>query len=113
MSTSHGDTLSPSGQVGPEPVQGGVTESDGGVEAVEEDGVINGVKSCSEVQEDEEGGGAIVRCSEDVVGDPDQCCFGTVSGAETRLEFFGDVVAVEVVLQLGGDYFFQHLGEEW
>ena len=89
LCTSQGDALGSLGEIGCEPVQGGVMESDGGVKAVEKDGVVHGVESGCEVQEDEEGGRAGIGCHEDVISDPDQCCFGAVGGAETRLEFFG------------------------
>ena len=74
--------------------------------------MINCVKSCSEVQEDEEGGKASVSCHEDVICDPDQCGFGTVSRAETRLKLFIEIIGVEVGEKLCSDSFLQYFGEE-
>ena len=48
------------------------------MEAGYEDGVIDGVKGCAEVEEDEDGEGTSVGGSEDVVGDLDESGFSAV-----------------------------------
>ncbi|XP_071063271.1 kinesin-like protein KIF6 [Pseudochaenichthys georgianus] len=62
-----------------EEVKGRVRESDGGVQTMEEDAVIDGVESCSEIEEDEERGRASISRHQQVVGDPDQGSFCAVA----------------------------------
>ena len=92
---------------------GGVGDADGGVQAVEEDVVVYGVKSRCKVQEDEEGWGTSVCSHQEIIGDPDQGCFRAVAGAKTRLEFFEQIILFEMVLELGGNCFFYYFGNEW
>ena len=54
--------------------------------------MVNGVKSCSEVQEDEDGEVAGVCGEEDVVGDFQESCFSAVLGTETGLKWFEQVI---------------------
>ena len=60
------------------------------------------------IQEDEERWGAGVCCHQEVICDPDQGCFCTVAIAETRLEFFKQVMLYEVILELCCNCFFQN-----
>ena len=55
-----GDVLEPFRQVGGEPGEGGVSDSNG-LQTAEEDGVIDGVEGSTEVEEEENGEGAGVR----------------------------------------------------
>lgn len=55
-----GDVVESVGQVGGEPGEGGVNDADG-LQTTEEDGVIDRVECCAEIQEEENGEGAGVR----------------------------------------------------
>jgi len=90
--TSQGDVLCSSRQVGLEPAQGGVRESDGVFEALKEDVMVDSVECCSQIQEDEERWGSSVSRHQQVVCDPDQSCFSAVGGTETGLEFFKEAI---------------------
>jgi len=70
--------------------------------------VINGVKSCTEVEEEENGEGARIRGEEEVVGDFEQSGFGAVVSSEAGLEYFIHAVGVEVLLELYCDGTFQY-----
>ena len=52
--SSQGDIFCSSRQVGLEPAQGGVRESDGVVEALKEDVMVNRIENCRQIQKDEE-----------------------------------------------------------
>ncbi|XP_008296624.1 myosin-binding protein C, fast-type-like [Stegastes partitus] len=56
--------------------------------AREEDGVIDGVEGCCEVEEDENAEVSGVCREEKVVGDFKEVCFGAVSGCEAGLKWF-------------------------
>lgn len=48
------------GKVRFEPGEGGASDTEGGLKAGEEDGVIEGVESCTNVQEDEDAEGVVI-----------------------------------------------------
>lgn len=75
--------------------------------------MIDSVKRCSQIQENEKGWGAAISRHQEVVRNPDQSCFCAVGGAETRLKFLKKVVGFKMVLKLSGNYFFQNLREKW
>lgn len=68
-----------------EPLKGGVSDADGG-ESAEKDRVGDGVKCCTKVKEDEDGERTAISCNKEVISDFYEGSFGTVVGAETRLE---------------------------
>ena len=92
FSIPQGHVLGPSREVGVEPVEGGVGESNEVLETVEEDVVVYRIKRSREVEENEEGWGARVRGHQEVTGDSDEGCFCAVGGTETGLEFFIEFV---------------------
>lgn len=89
LCTSQGDILSSSRQVGLKPVQDRVRESDGAMEALKQDVVIDSVERCRQIKEDQERWGASISRHQQVVSNPDQSCF---SALEARLELLKEVV---------------------
>lgn len=75
--------------------------------------MVDGVKCSGQVKQDKEGWRASIRCHQQVVCDPDQCCLGTVSCAETGLEFFKKVVCMEMVMKLSSNHFFHYFRNKW
>ena len=63
-----GDVLQSFRQVGGEPGEEGVSDANG-LQTAEEDGVIDGVKGSTEVEEEENGEGAGIRGEQEVIGD--------------------------------------------
>lgn len=74
--------------------------------------VVNSIECCCQVKEDEQGGETIINCHNEVIGDLHQGRLCAMSSTEARLEPFVQGVRVEVVLQLSGSSFFQHLGQK-
>ena len=68
-----------------------------------EDGVVDGVKSSGEVQENQDANVAGVSAEEEVIANLEEGCFCTMFGTETGLEDFKEAVGVEVGLKLRGD----------
>lgn len=60
--------------------------------AFQEYWVGDGIARSSEIEEDKDGERSRVSCMEEVTGDFNQGCFSTVFWAETRLEWFVEVV---------------------
>ena len=73
-----GNVLVTVGKVGSEPGEDGASDASVVLKAGKEDGVVDGVESCSEVEKDENGEGAGVCREEYVVGDFEKGGFGTV-----------------------------------
>lgn len=69
--------------------------------------MVYGVKRSREVEKNEEGCGASVRCHQQVAGDSDESSFCAVGGAKTRLKFLMQTVRIEVIVELHRDKFFQ------
>lgn len=89
-----GDIVVAAGKVGSEPGEGGASDTNRVLKAVEEDRVVYGVKGSGEVEEDEDSEGARVCGQEYVVGDFEEGGFSAVFCAEARLEGFVEVVCV-------------------
>lgn len=75
-------------EVGFEPGKSGTSDVEGCLETGQEDGVTDGVESCTEVKEDEYTEVAGVCGVEEVIGDFKEGGFGAVFKAESRLERF-------------------------
>lgn len=101
-----GHVLGPVSEVGVKPVEGSARETNEMLEAVEEDVVIYCVKRSREVEKNEEGRETGIRGHQQIAGDSDESCFCAVGGAKTRLEFFIQIIAFKVVVELGGNNFF-------
>ena len=61
MTVVDGDELMSVGEIGSEPGEGGVSDAKGGLKTGVENGVVDRVKGCTEVKEDEDIEGASVR----------------------------------------------------
>lgn len=94
-----------------EPLKGGVSDADGG-ESAEKDRVGDGVKCCTKVKEDEDGERTAISCNKEVISDFYEGSFGTVVGAETRLERVIKGILCKMCVQLSGNYFFKDFGYE-
>ncbi len=53
--------------------------------------MTDGIKGCTQVEEDEDGESGI-SCHKEVVYDFDECCFSAVEWTETGLELFIQVI---------------------
>ena len=78
-----------------EPGECNASDAEGGLKVGEENGVVDGVEGCGEVQEDE---CEVARVSgvEDVVGDFQERCSCAVLGTETGFKWFEQVIWAEV-----------------
>ena len=54
--------------------------------------MTDGIKSCRQVEEDEDSEESGISCQEEVIGDFDESSFSAVEWAETRLELFVQVI---------------------
>lgn len=63
-----------------------------GRKPVEEGGVTDGIKGCTQVEENEDGEESRISCHKKVVGDLDKCCFSAMEWAATGLELFIQVI---------------------
>ena len=54
--------------------------------------MTDGIKGCTQVEEDEDGEKSRISCHKEVVGDFDKCCFSAMEWAETGLELFIQVI---------------------
>ena len=93
------------------PLKGSASDTNVVLEAVKEDVVINCIKCSREVKKDEEGGGAVVR-GHQVICNSDESCPCAVGGAETRLEFFIQIIEFKMVVELNGNNSFKSFGDE-
>ena len=94
------------------PGENGSGESKVGGEAVEEDGVGNGIEGCREIEEDQETDVAGVGCHEEIVGNFDQGGLCTVVCSVAGLEGVEEFVVGHVVMKLYGNNSFQGFTEE-
>ena len=81
-------------------------------EAVEENGVGNGVKGCREIQQDQDADAACVSSHEEIIGDLYQCSLGAVVGSVARLEGLKEFMDGHVLMKLCCYRSFQGLAEE-
>ena len=54
--------------------------------------MTDGIKGCTQVQEDEDGEQSRISCHKEVVGEFDECCFSAMEWAESGLELFVKVI---------------------
>lgn len=54
--------------------------------------MVDSVKSCSEIQEDEDGELTSVSGEEDIIGDFEESCFSAVLRTEARLKRFKQII---------------------
>ena len=83
-----------------------------GGEAVEENGVGNGVKGCREIQQDQDTDAAYISSHEEIIGDLYQCSLGAVVGSVARLEGLKEFMVGHVLMKLCCYCSFQGLAEE-
>lgn len=69
------------------PGDGSVGDAIGG-QSVQEYGVGDCIKGCTEIEQEEGGEGARVIREEEIIGDFDEGSFGSMEGTEARLKFF-------------------------
>ncbi|KAK9540428.1 hypothetical protein VZT92_002882 [Zoarces viviparus] len=65
---------------------------EGGLEAGKEDGVVDGVEGCAEVEQYQDVEGVFIRGEEEVVGDFDEGSFCAVMRSESGLKWFIQLV---------------------
>ena len=82
-------------QVGLKPIQGRAWNAHTFLEPVDEDSMVNGVKCCGQVQEDEDGGVADIGSHEKVVYNPQEGSLRTMEGMEAWMQFFEKVVSTQ------------------
>ena len=68
------------------------SDAEGGLKAGEKNSVVDGVESCSEVKEDEDGEVVGVCREEEVIGYFQDGFFSAVLGTETGLKWFKQVI---------------------
>lgn len=71
--------------------------------------MVNSVKSCCEIEEDEDGKMTNISREEDVVGDFEEGCFSAVFRTEARLKWFEQIICAEMGCELFSDSPFQYL----
>ncbi len=54
--------------------------------------MTDGIKGCTQVEEEEDHEESRISCHKEVVCDVDECCFSAVEWAETGLELFIQVI---------------------
>lgn len=54
--------------------------------------MTDGIKGCTQIEEDEDGKKSRISCHKEVIGDFDKCCFGAMKWTETGLELFIQVI---------------------
>lgn len=54
--------------------------------------MTDGIKGCTQVEENEDGEESRISCHKKVVGDFDKCSFSAMEWAETGLELFIQVI---------------------
>lgn len=66
-----------------EPGESSPTQLDDSGEVLEEDGVVERVKGCRQIEKEEEGKFTFVTVTQDAICDLDKSCFSTVAGVGT------------------------------
>ena len=110
--TIYGDKLLPVGQIRVEPGENRSGESEVGGKAVQEDGVGDGVKSCREIQQNQNTDVAYISSHEEIICDFNQGGLRAVVGSVARLEGFEEVMVGHVLMELCSYCSFQGLAEE-
>lgn len=80
------------GEIRFEPGKGGASDVEGRFEAGKKNGVVYSVKSCCEIQEDENSEMTSISREEDVIGDFKEGCFSAVLRTKARLKRFEQVI---------------------
>ena len=91
-----------------EPGEGSASDVEGTFKAGEKNGVVDGFKSCSEIQEDEDAELARVCREEEDVSYFKEGCFCAVLGTEARFKRFKEVSGDEMGFELSGNIAFQY-----